>query len=52
MFRLKNIKQISLMANNNYHIDTGINFSEMKKISWRDYSIDIVITNLPEQNVT
>lgn len=51
MFRLKNIKQISLMANNNYHIDTGINFSEMKKISWRDYSIDIVITNLPEQNV-
>ena len=51
MFRLKNVKQISLLANKNYHIETGLNFSEMKKISWRDYSIDIAMTNLPEQNI-
>ena len=51
MFRLKNVKQLSLLANKNYHIETGLNFLEMKKISWRDYSIDIVMTNLPEQNV-
>ena len=51
MFRLKNVKKLSLLANKNYHIDLGVNFSEMKKISWRDYSIDVVITNLPEQNI-
>ena len=51
MFRMKNIKQISLLANKSYHIDTSLNFSEMKKISWRDYSIDIVLSNLPEQNI-
>ncbi len=51
MFRLSNLKQITLLANKNYHIQTKLNYSEMKKISWRDYSIDIVITNLPEQNI-
>ena len=39
MFRLKNIKQISLMANNNYHIDTGINFSENSINSWNFFCI-------------
>ena len=31
MFRLSNLKQITLLANKNYHIQTKLNYSEMKR---------------------